>query len=208
MKDPISRGNCFKLLAVCFYEPEQDLFIEEQICQNLAALLKEVAPDAADAANKMSLALESNAQEQLNIDHASLFIGPFKLLAAPYGSVFYEKNRQLMGETTTRVHQFYNDAGLIIDQKEPPDHIAIELEFMHYLSLKEAEATSTGEQTTALTFRRMQVDFFQYALSWIPDFCNAIRNGTGNSFYLALADCLEQFTNTASQFYKNTRQPA
>ena len=31
---------------------------------------------------------EALSQEQLSIDHAALFVGPFELIAAPYGSVY------------------------------------------------------------------------------------------------------------------------
>lgn len=208
MREPITRGNCFKLFAACFYEPERDLFVEEQVCENLMKLLEASAPGAAKAAGEMSHAIESSSQEQMSIDHAALFVGPFELLAAPYGSVFIEKNRQLMGETTARVKKFYDDAGLTVNEKEPPDHVAIELEFMHHLCMKEAEAASSGNHSEASKYREMQVAFFNTALGWIPDFCSAIRKGSENLFYSALADCLERFMVTVSQFYKTQPLPA
>ena len=138
--DALTRANCFKLLAACFYEPEKDLLVEENLCQNLQNLLDGWASGAAKAASDMGLALLSTEQEQLSLAHAELFIGPFELIAPPYGSVYLEKNRQIMGDTTMGVLKSYQEAGLSVDEKEPPDHIAIELEFMSFLSTREAEA--------------------------------------------------------------------
>ena len=62
-------------------------------------------------------------------------MGPFKLLAPPYGSVYLEGGRQVMGASTVDARNRYKEAGLEIsrDIKEAPDHIAIELEFLYYL---------------------------------------------------------------------------
>ncbi|MBT8334038.1 MAG: molecular chaperone TorD family protein, partial [Deltaproteobacteria bacterium] len=123
-REIINRGNCFKLLAACFYEPDKDLLLEEQVCENLSKLLDTWASGAAKAAGEMALSLKTCSQDQLSIDHAALFVGPFELIAAPYGSVYKEQYRQVMGETTIDVLRFYQDAGLAVEIKEPPDHIA------------------------------------------------------------------------------------
>lgn len=197
----INLGNCFKLLAVCFYEPEKDLFIEEKLCQNLQKLLDGWASGAAKAASDMELALSNSEQEQLSVAHAELFVGPFELLAAPYGSVYLEKNRQIMGDTTIGVLKCYEDAGLTVDEKEPPDHIAIELEFMAFLCTREAEARAAGKVTQAQKFFSMQSDFYHSFLSWTPRLCEEMRRATDNPFYRALAECLARFMVTCEQSY-------
>jgi TorA maturation chaperone TorD len=136
----LQRGDCFKLMAACFYEPDKQLFIEEKLGEKLEQLLDQLAPNCVPAVRQMKNALKQLEQEQLSIDHAALFVGPFELIAAPYGSVYIEKKRTVMGDSTINVAQFYQDAGLSVDIKEPPDHIAIELEFLHYLCSKEAAA--------------------------------------------------------------------
>jgi TorA maturation chaperone TorD len=204
----INRGNCFKLIAACFYEPDRALFIEEQVCENLKDLLKNWASGAAKAASDMDLSLSVCDQDQLSIDHAALFVGPFELLAAPYGSIYREKNRQVMGESTIEVLRSYQDAGLTVDIKEPPDHIAIELEFMYYLCTREAAAVADGNGEEADRYREMQNCFYQSALPWIPQFCDSIRKGTENPFYTGLADCLDRLMVTCEQIYAKTAQAA
>lgn len=200
--DITARGNCFKLLAACFYEPDKNLFIEEQVCENLKNLLNSWAADAARAAGDMELNLKICSQEQLSIDHAVLFVGPFELIAAPYGSVYIEKMRTVMGESTVSAARFYQAEGLSVDMKEPPDHIAIELEFMYYLSIKEAAAASAGQSDDVYQFREKQKSFYFSALKpWAAIFCQAIRVGTDNRFYIKLADCLDHFLISCEQRY-------
>lgn len=207
--DIVTRGNCFKLLAACFYEPDKDLFLEERVCENLRDLLSGWAPGAAGAASEMALCLRNCPQDKLSLDHAALFVGPFELLAAPYGSVYLEKNRQVMGDSTISVLRSYQDAGLLVDVKEPPDHIAIELEFMYYLCTKEVEAESLGREEESENYRIQQKEFFQLSLQWVPQFCDSIRQGSDNQFYTSLADCLSGFIVTCEQFYgKQTVQAA
>ena len=69
--------------------------------------------------------------ESLKSDFSRLFIGPFKLLAPPYGSIYLDGNSCLMGASTMEVRQLYRNEGLNPVIKEAPDHIAIELEFMY-----------------------------------------------------------------------------
>ena len=203
MSDATTRGNCFKLLAACFYEPERDWFIEEQLCTNLQRLLDGWASGAAKAASNMSLGLNAADQHNLSVDHAALFVGPFELIAPPYGSVYLEKNRTVMGDSTMQVQRRYRDAGMAVDIQEPPDHIAIELEFMHHLCMKEAESIASGDQQEAEKFRAMQRDFYRNALHWVPQFCSAVREGSTNYFYSELAHCLERFLVSCRRIYDN-----
>lgn len=198
----IQRGNCFKLLAACFYEPDKQLFLKEELCEKLELVLQGVSPEGEAAARKMQSFLKVLDQEELSIDHAVLFIGPFELTAAPYGSVYIEKKRTVMGESTVNVAGYYQEAGLSVDVKEVPDHIAIELEFMHYLCIKEAAAARDNQIQDAQQLREQQRVFYFNALKpWTREFCEAMRAGTENGFYRNLADCLEYFLDCCEQLY-------
>lgn len=198
----ITRGDCFKLLAVCFYEPEKTLFSEEKLSENLIHLLGHISRDAQIAAEKMQKALCEINQEKLSIDHASLFIGPFELIAAPYGSVYIDKKRTVMGESTLYAARCYQEAGLSVDIKEPQDHIAIELEFMYFLCGKEAVARQDSRMEDADRLRDLQVRFYSNAMRpWVKEFCDAIRSGTKNEFYLNVAICLDHFLSACEIFY-------
>jgi len=202
----MNRSNCFKLLAVCFYEPDKELFLKERLCENLAALFADFNfADSEAAAKKMRVALKEKSHEEMIVDYARLFIGPFEMIASPYGSVYLEDSKRLMGDSTLYVQKMYQEAGLSLEAHEAPDHIALELEFMHFLCFAEAEAAASANNEQVHSLAGKQTKFFRkFLASWVPEFCIAIRNGTNNDFYAALADCLESFVKNVASFYELT----
>jgi len=191
----LRQSDCFKLLAACFYEPDREMFLQEQLCDNLVSQLAACGyVPAAEAARGMLVALSEASNEELKIEYARLFVGPFELVAPPYGSVYLEERKRLMGDSTVAVQKMYQQAGLSLEVKEAPDHIALELEFMHYLCLAESEARAKRQNKEAQRLNKMQTEFMTRLLgSWIPPFCENIRQGTDKGFYVNLADCLEDF---------------
>ncbi len=200
----ITLGNAFKLLAACFYEPDRQLLREEHVCDNLISLLAPLTPKAASAAKEMKSGLECSTQQQLSIDYAALFVGPFELIAPPYGSIYLEGKRQVMGNSTLDIQKHYHDAGIAVDVYEPADHIAIELEFMYYLLMQEAEALHNNDENVANTLRNLQMQFFQGAMSWIPEFCILLHKGAETLYYKSLAECLESFHDSCNWQYSAT----
>ncbi len=195
------RSNSFKLLAACFYEPDKQLFLDENVCSNLVQLLEDDSIKAKESAEEMHTALKVESQEQLSIDHAALFVGPFQLLAAPYGSVYLEKNRRIMGDSTINTLQYYKDAGLTVEVKEPPDHIAIELEFMHYLCSQEMVAVKANNEEEQDRLRHVQEQFFNVNMRWVPEFTESMNTGATTQYYKALASCLGHYYNTCKVRY-------
>ncbi len=190
----LALGDCYRLLAVFFYEPDIALWRKEKLCTYLAGLLKNISLEAALAAEQMEQSLKDMDDEQTTVDYAALFVGPFELLAPPYGSVYLETTKRLMGDSTMAVTKMYQDAGLSVDVKEAPDHIAIELEFMHYLYAVEAEAIHKDDNVKTQNLASMRNHFLSaYLTTWIPLFCEKIRIGIDNMFYRNLAECLENF---------------
>ena len=89
---------------------------------------------------------------------------------------------------------YYERAGLKVDIKQPPDHIAIELEYLSYFCGLEVEALQGGDQLKGAELAAEQKFFLgAYILPWMPEFVENIRFGTENTFYLCLAECLEKF---------------
>lgn len=191
--ETVSLANCCKLLAACFYEPDKELFLKEQVLDNLKSLLEQFAPAAAAQIGIMKETLCQLTEEELKIDYAALFVGPFELIAPPYGSVYLERHRTVMGDTTQKVQGWYRDADLQLDLQEPPDHIAIEMEFLHYLCLQEAEALAAGDQKTAQKQYETRVEFTATLMGWIPAFASQVKIGAETGYYRALASCLVEF---------------
>lgn len=190
------RGDCFRLLAACFYPPGRTELIEERVPENLHRLLDVVCPEAGSCSKGMAGALSQAPEEELAVAHAKLFVGPFELQAPPYGSIYLESQKRLMGETTMEVLKMYQRAGLAPsgDFNDAPDHIAAELEFMYFLVAKELQALLKGDCNDALGYLDLQREFHgKYLRSWVEPFAERIRAASGNGFYSLLADSLSTF---------------
>ena len=104
------RSQAYKLLADCFHNPGVRMF---NIVVALDEILKIICPEAATFVTLMKTDLEEDPDlTRLEVDYAKLFVGPFSLSAPPYGSVYLEDERRVMGESTFDVIHRYKDAGL------------------------------------------------------------------------------------------------
>lgn len=183
------REDVYRLLAACFYPPSQGLF-EEGCCATLADLLAAVAPDAAQHAAAAVVAGDKSSFESLSVEHARLFIGPFQLVAPPYGSIYLDDAKTVMGDSTARVAAFYHACGLHLadDFHELPDHFAVELEFMSYLAFKQREAEVSGDKAEKTRFIGLQREFLgRFLMPWLEPFTSAIIKDGEAPFYQAIA---------------------
>lgn len=189
-----ARSDIYRLLAAAFYPPERDLLLEENLSRNLEKLFQAVCPPAVTAATQMETAMQHEDDAGLKVEHAALFVGPFEMKAAPYGSLYLESTGRLMGNTTMEVRSFYQKDGLELELQDVPDHIAFELEFMGYLAGQEAQSQLDGDNAQASHWKTRRAEFMnRYLAPWIPAFTSKIRGNTKSKFYLGLADCLEYF---------------
>jgi TorA maturation chaperone TorD len=190
------KENCFRLLSACFYDPQKKLFIEGNLFGNLTEGLKQVCPDAAVFSSDMEKSIQKYTDEDLNVEYARLFVGPFELLAPPYGSVYLDDGGRVMGDSTMKVIERYEKEGLARsdDFKDLPDHVAVEMEFISYLIYKEREALETSDLDAVRKYAEKQEAFLNnFIRPWMPQFCSKIKAGTENEFYRSLAECLSVF---------------
>lgn len=190
-----TREDVYRLLAACFYPPSTEL-IEEKCSTTLAALLESVAPAAARYAADAALATANSSLETLAVEHARLFIGPFQLVAPPYGSLYLDDANTVMGDSTARVAAFYHYCGLHLadDFHELPDHFAVELEFMSYLAFKQREAETSGDKAGMTRFAGLQREFLdRFLLPWLEPFTSAVVIDDEAPFYKSIAQCTSAF---------------
>lgn len=201
VQSALLRSDAYRLLAACFYEPEREMFSEENLCTNLAGLMEKLAvPASAAACRRMGEGLQGNSQEELLQEYAALFLGPFNIPAHPYGSVYLDKERQLMGDSTMAAKKIYAEAGVQHDIEGPPDHIAIELEFMSFLEQKIAQAISETKQTDLTDFSAIRARFFnRFLASWAPQLGKAISDHAALPYYQGLGECLNGFIAAEKQ---------
>jgi len=185
------REDAYRLLAACFYPPSAELF-EENCCAALAALLEPASPEAARFAADAAVAGGMTTRDSLAVEHARLFIGPFQLVAPPYGSIYLDDAKTVMGDSTARVAAFYHACGLVLadDFHELPDHFAVELEFMSWLAFKQREAEVSGDKVEVARVAGLQKEFLdRFLMPWVGSFTSAIITDGEAPFYQAIARC-------------------
>lgn len=182
------RANLYWLLASLLRQPadEQDQYLNE-----LREPLTIFAPELLEKLNALQTLLpkEEFRRQELKVAYAKLFVGPFELAAAPYSSIYFGTQRMVMGDSTIVALNHYVAAGLdpSEDNKEPPDHIVTELEFMYYLAFQHL---NTGNSE----FLNRQKEFCISHLSqWISGFAESIRRSELSPFYQVLGDLSEAF---------------
>lgn len=134
--------------------------------------------------------------DTLKQDFSRLFVGPYSLLAPPYGSVYLEGKRRLMQDSTMDILLRYADAGLTTSENfnDIPDHIRAELEFMHYLIIKEIDAVLKKDTIQLTGILESQQGFLENHLcAWISDFADEVATNAQTAFYRKLARTTETF---------------
>ena len=177
------RANSYKFLSECYYLPD------EELAQKVGDLAQ-TNQFFAELCNCIPSGFEL---ELLKTDYAQLFVGPFKLLAPPYGS-FYLEDGKIMGESTIDVRNWYEKEGLDVVIKDAPDHIAMELEFMYYLIARQTQTTNKGNLQDIQLYQQKQKSFLYVHLArWLPEFAEKVQKNAQTEFYKKLARLTEVF---------------
>ncbi len=174
-----------KMLAACYGEPTAELpALLRDALERLAPLGVEVA----SLANDLTAVAERSDIQELLKDYAKLFVGPFQLLAPPFGSVYLDEDGRLMGDSTMDAMRFYQLAGLDMAEnfKMPPDHVVAELEFLYclYAAEMQQEGDNPDQAETLGALRR---EFFrQHIGRWGRDFATKVSANASMDFYRLL----------------------
>lgn len=119
-----------------------------------------------------------------------LFYGPASLPAPPWESVYRSKEHIILDEHTLAVREFYRQWGVEPQNlnREPDDHIGLELEFMWFLTQKASDALAQNDFSRLQSLIEAQVNFLDnHLLTWVNPFCSRLAEGTNHSFYKGLA---------------------
>ena len=190
----LARSIVYRRLADAFRLPGTDL---STVLDELETSLVRLDSDAYEDATHLKRSYyDDSAPCPLEVDYAGLFVGPFLVPAPPYGSVYLEDKRQLMGDSTIDVRQHYLSLGLDLspDFKEAPDHISAELEFMHVLISQDLEAIDAADhQQLSISIRHQRTFLEKHLGSWIPAFTGKMIEYARTNYYRHLATVTRTF---------------
>lgn len=193
----LAREDLCRFLAACYYQPGSE-FAEEKLFDSMRDAALGIDADLAAAARRLGEAFAADGTENLLLDYTRLFLGPAEIIAKPYGSVWLEPDKMLMGDSTMAVQALYREGGFEIDEgfRELPDHIAAELEFLYLLIFRENEARRSGDSEALNRISGVRTRFLaQHLGRWVEPFACAVKAGAQSVFYRQLADLTERFVS-------------
>jgi len=165
------RSMMYRFLAESFRYPGKDFFEmarDEGYLQSALEILSEIpfeVPLEKDALSGRSL--KDVSQEDFEAEFVRVFDAGPGGPPCPLYEGKYAAGRMTNMENLVR---FYNHFGLSVaeaPEREMPDHITTELEFMHYLTFKEVLALQRAEDPAPYCFA--ETDFLNRHLArWLP----------------------------------------
>jgi putative dimethyl sulfoxide reductase chaperone len=194
-----NRSRMYQLLGAAFAFPDDDFFAAvhdgtfattlAELCVGLPYGLTSVA--AVDL-------IAGETYGEFESEYIRLFdVGAAGPPCPLYGGVYIGDRMKVM-EDATRFYNFFH-LRLSPQMRELPDHITTELEFLHYLTFRQAEACQQGGDVASLL--RAERDFLaRHLCKWMPHLQARLAKQTTVSFFPALVQFTAAFL-VADQAY-------
>ncbi|SDI32227.1 chaperone TorD involved in molybdoenzyme TorA maturation [Ferrimonas sediminum] len=141
----------------------------------------------------------ADAPEDLECDFNRMCIGPYRLLVPPYESVYCASGRQINTDDTVKVADFYQNIGLVIDEKlnEPADYIGNELEFLYCVEALVSEHQKQENSDTATALEELAQEFLSLHLgTWYQKFTEGMEKHAQTDFWRLYAGELRRFLSS------------
>jgi DMSO reductase family type II enzyme chaperone len=199
-----SVSQVYLFLGKCFSYPKEEFYtlVEEERTREELRVLVNGLPFDVDFKGIPPPGLPQEEFESRYINSFDLGFGP--ALPCPlYESAYGEETSSR--DITEDLLCFYDYFHVKLSDKEKdyPDHLVVELEFMAFLAKKEADATGQGKDPAP--YRRAQLDFLERHLDkWAYKLDERVQERVREPFYQAASSFLREFvTNHLSYVRKN-----
>ncbi|MFQ5667360.1 MAG: molecular chaperone TorD family protein [Candidatus Binatia bacterium] len=180
------RSQLYQLLALAFRFPDEEFYqaVRDGTCAAAIARVSATLPYDVSGAATPDLARADEAYADFESEYIRLFdVGAAGPPCPLYGGV-YGGDRMKVMEEATRFYNFFQ-LRLSPQLRELPDHITTELEFLHYLTFREAEARQHGLDPMPLL--RAERDFLtRHLCKWVPHLQARLARHATSSFFPAL----------------------
>jgi len=133
-------------------------------------------------------------KESLEADFNRYFIGPDSPIAAPYASIYLDKQESIMSDSTEKVRELYDLMGFKNPLKgtQPDDFIGLELDAYFQLLFLEEERNIDYLQDLRNYF------LFEHIQNWIFDFIKVVNSNENNPSIV-----INQIVNELKSFFEN-----
>jgi DMSO reductase family type II enzyme chaperone len=187
------RSRLYAILAIAFAFPDEELYavIRDGSVACAIADVVPALPHGIAAAVTPGLGTAPASRVELESEYIRLFdVGAAGPPCPLYGGV-YGGDRMKVMEDATRFYNFFA-LRLAPTLRELPDHITTELEFLHYLTFREAEAREQGVDPGSLL--RAERDFLtRHLCRWVPRLRARLAKQTTCAFFPALVQFADAY---------------
>ena len=128
--------------------------------------------------------------QNLKMDYTRLFVGLDALPTAPWESVYFNRERLVFQEQTIQVRDWYFRFGLQVEKinREPDDHIGLELLFISHLASLALQAMEQADKKRLEELLQAQRDFLsEHLLRWGLVWARLVEQNALTDFYRGLA---------------------
>jgi DMSO reductase family type II enzyme chaperone len=195
-----TRSQMYQLLGAAFAFPDDDFFEavhDGTFATTLAAMCAGLPYDLTSVAT-FDLVAGGASYAEFESEYIRLFdVGPAGPPCPLYGGVYVGDRMKVM-EDATRFYNFFH-LRLSSTMRELPDHVTTQMEFLHYLTFREAEAQQRELAVSSL--RRAERDFLaRHLCKWMPRLQARLAKQTTLPFFPALVSFAAKFL-AADQAY-------
>ena len=190
-----AKATLYSLLAKAMNYPDQQLvdsIASSEFTEALADTLKTLGHNQLGqeirALGQDERKKEQNLLLDLEKDYTWMFFASKPRLAYLFESVYREG--KLLQESTFEIAGLYRDAGLVLNEdfRLPPDHIAVELEFLSFLFFKELEGHKQKKPEAVEYARELQAAVIDRHLRcFAQNLAGQVRQHSKSPFYKAVA---------------------
>ncbi|WP_052263283.1 molecular chaperone TorD family protein [Geobacter pickeringii] len=218
--EPLVRSRLYKLLSLGFRYPDAEGFETLQSGEYLNAVwecvtavphLERLATEKPQIEQTIRNSLNGVSLLDLEVGFNQTFeVGAPEPPCPPYEGVYRQEETRT--SLMVEIAEFYKHFGLHVSQEEGkrdlPDHLCAELEFLHFLTFKEAQARH--EENTELLdgYLLAQKDFLERHLAkWLPTYSEKMRSSSTVPFYTQLARIAAGYVANELEWVQTTCPP-
>ena len=139
---------------------------------------------------------EPRVLDRLEEEYMRLFVGPLKMVAPPWESVYTGEEGMLFQESTLEVREFYRRFGLIPEgyPRVADDSLPLELGFMAELAQRSVAAFESGDGEARVRNLEGSLEFLNaHLLVWVPRLLEKMANTPTDWLYPQLTLALNSF---------------
>ncbi|MBN2125204.1 MAG: molecular chaperone TorD family protein [Deltaproteobacteria bacterium] len=178
--DPYLRSDAYKGLSMFYAYPNESVLDGwKRTREEVAAALLALSGDFLSPENVEGFleSLDHSPAVDVQTEYVRLF--DYRPPCPLFESSYVKPDRSNPGEVKLLVEGMYNTFDLDSSPEDPPDHLTLELEFMHFLTFQEAEALREGGRDLE-RYRLAQKSFHEeHIQGWVPELCQRLCSHAG-----------------------------